>query len=187
VAHPAGRVARVDAGGQLVLLDDQDRTLWDQRAIAHAMRVTTRALRLGPPGRYVLQAGIAVEHSAAPTAAHTRWERIAAFYDRLAALAPDPVVELNRAVAIAQAGDVAGGLARIDALSPALDGYHYFHAARAELLGRLGARVTLPPAPTAVPLTWRAAPPSVRSSSAGSPRHDREAACRRGPRALMRR
>ena len=140
LAHDARREARVDAAGELVLLDDQDRTLWDQRAIAHAMRVTTRALRLGPPGRYVLQAGIAVEHSAAPTSAHTPWQRIAAYYDRLAALTPDPVVELNRAVAIAQAGDVAGGLARIDALAPALDGYHYFHAARAELLGRLGAR-----------------------------------------------
>jgi RNA polymerase sigma-70 factor, ECF subfamily len=140
LAHDARREARVDAAGELVLLDDQDRMLWDQRAIAHAMRVATRALRLGPPGRYVLQAGIAVEHSAAPTPAHTRWDRIAAYYDRMAALAADPVVELNRAVAIAQAGDVAGGLARIDALAPALDDYHYFHAARAELLGRLGAR-----------------------------------------------
>jgi RNA polymerase sigma-70 factor, ECF subfamily len=140
LAHDARREARVDAAGELVLLDDQDRTLWDQRAIAHAMRLTTRALRLGPQGRYVLQAGIAVEHSAARAPAHTRWDRVAAYYDRLAALTPDPVVELNRAVAIAQAGDVAGGLARIDALAPALDGYHYFHAARAELLGRLGAR-----------------------------------------------
>ena len=139
LAHDARREARVDVAGELVLLDDQDRTLWDQDAIAHAMRVTTRALRLGPPGRYVLQAGIAVEHSAAPTPAHTRWERIAVYYARLAALTPDPVVELNRAVAIAQAGDVAGGIARIDALAPALDDYPYFHAARAELLGRLGA------------------------------------------------
>ena len=136
LAHDSRREARVDAAGELVLLDDQDRSLWDQRAIAHAVRLTTRALRLGPPGRYVLQAGIAVEHSAA----RTRWDRVAAYYDRLAALTPDPVVELNRAVAIAQAGDVAGGLARIDALAPALDGYHYFHAARAELLRRLGAR-----------------------------------------------
>jgi RNA polymerase sigma-70 factor (ECF subfamily) len=140
LAHDARREARVDAAGELVLLDDQDRTVWDQRAIAQALRVTTRALRLGAPGRYVLQAGIAVEHSAAPTPADTRWDRIVAYYDRLAALTPDPVVELNRAVAIAQAGDVAGGLARIDALAPALDGYQYFHAARAELLGRLGAR-----------------------------------------------
>jgi RNA polymerase sigma-70 factor (ECF subfamily) len=123
-----------------VLLDEQDRTRWDGRAIAEATRLTTRALRLGPPGRYVLQAAIAVEHLRASTAADTRWDRIAACYDRLAALTPDPVVELNRAAAIAQAGDVAGGLARIDALSPALDGYHYFHAARADLLRRLGAR-----------------------------------------------
>jgi RNA polymerase sigma-70 factor (ECF subfamily) len=139
LAHDARHEARVDAGGAVVLLDDQDRTRWDQRAIAEAARVTTRALRLGPPGRYVLQAAIAVEHLRAPTAADTRWERIAACYRHLAALTPDPIVELNRAVAIAQAGDVAGGLARIDALSSALDGYHYFHAARADLLRRLGA------------------------------------------------
>jgi RNA polymerase sigma-70 factor, ECF subfamily len=140
LAHDARREARVDASGALVLLEDQDRTRWDPEAIAQATRLTTRALRLGPPGRYVLQAAIAVEHLRAPTPAHTRWERIAAYYDRLAALTPDPVVELNRSVAIAQAGDVAGGLARLDALSPALDGYHYFHAARADLLRRLGAR-----------------------------------------------
>jgi RNA polymerase sigma-70 factor (ECF subfamily) len=140
LAHDARRDARVDATGALVLLDYQDRALWDWKAIERATRLATRALRLGPPGRYVLQAAIAVEHSRAPTAAHTRWDRIAAYYDRLAALAPDPVVELNRAVAIAQTGDVAGALARIDALSPALEGYQYFHAARADLLRRLGAR-----------------------------------------------
>jgi RNA polymerase sigma-70 factor, ECF subfamily len=78
-----------------VLLDDQDRTRWDVQAIGQATRLATRALRLGPPGRYVLQAAIAVEHSGAPTAAHTRWARIAACYDRLAALTPDPVVELT--------------------------------------------------------------------------------------------
>ena len=87
------------------------------------------------PGRYALQAAIAVEHTRAPV----RWERIVALYDRLAARAPDPVVELNRAVAIAEAGDVAGALARIDALSPALERYHYLNAARADLLRRLGA------------------------------------------------
>jgi RNA polymerase sigma-70 factor (ECF subfamily) len=139
LAHDARREARVDADGEVVLLDDQDRARWDGNAIGEAVRLTTRALRLGPPGRYVLQAAIAVEHSAAPTPAHTRWDRIAGYYDHLAALTPDPVVELNRAVAIAQAGDVAGGLARIDALAPALDNYHYFHAARADLLRRLGA------------------------------------------------
>jgi RNA polymerase sigma-70 factor, ECF subfamily len=123
-----------------VLLEDQDRSRWDTAAIAHATRLATRALRIPPPGRYVLQAAIAVEHANAPTAAGTRWDRIAAFYDRLAALEPDPVVDLNRAVAIAMAGDLSGGLARVDALAAPLDRYHYFHAARADLLRRLGAR-----------------------------------------------
>jgi RNA polymerase sigma-70 factor (ECF subfamily) len=140
LAHDARRDARVDATGALVLLEDQDRGRWDADAIARATRLAARALRLGSPRRYVLQAAIAVEHANAPTAAATRWERITALYDRLAALAPDPVVELNRAVAIAMAGDVAGGLARIDALATALERYHYFHAARADLLRRLGAR-----------------------------------------------
>jgi RNA polymerase sigma-70 factor (ECF subfamily) len=140
LAHDARRDARVDATGALVLLEDQDRARWDADAIARATRLAARALRLGGPGRYVLQAAIAIEHANAASAAGTRWDRIAAFYDRLAALAPDPVVELNRAVAIALAGDIAGGLARIDALAAALDGYHYFHAARADLLRRLGSR-----------------------------------------------
>jgi RNA polymerase sigma-70 factor (ECF subfamily) len=140
LAHDARRDARVDETGALVLLDDQDRTLWDRSAIEHATRLATRALRLGPAGRYVLQAAIAVEHTNAPTAAATRWDRIAAYYSHLAALSADPVVELNRAVAIALAGDLPGGLARIDSLSGALERYHYFHAARADLLRRLGAR-----------------------------------------------
>jgi RNA polymerase sigma-70 factor (ECF subfamily) len=139
LAHDARRDARVDETGGPVLLPDQDRTLWDRATIARATELAARALRLGPPGRYVLQAAIAVEHVNAPSSAATRWERIVAFYDRLAALSPDPVVELNRAVAIAEGGDLPDGLARIDALAPALDRYHYFHAARGELLRRLGA------------------------------------------------
>jgi RNA polymerase sigma-70 factor (ECF subfamily) len=139
LAHDARRDARVDENGALVLLPDQDRRLWDRATIARATQLAARALRLGPPGRYVLQAAIAVEHVNAPTADATRWDRIAALYDRLAALTPDAVVELNRAVAIAMAGDVTDGLARIDALAPALDRYHYFHAARADLLRRLNA------------------------------------------------
>jgi RNA polymerase sigma-70 factor, ECF subfamily len=139
LAHDARRDARIDEAGALVLLAEQDRTLWDRMTIVRATNLAARALRLGPPGRYVLQAAIAVEHTNAPTAGATRWDRIAAYYDRLAELAPDPVVELNRAVAFALAGDVAGGLARIDALAPALDRYHYFHAARADLLRRLDA------------------------------------------------
>jgi RNA polymerase sigma-70 factor, ECF subfamily len=138
LAHDARRETRVDAGGAIVLLAEQDRTRWDRGAIARATELAARALRLGAPGRYVLQAAIAVEHVNAGTAGATRWDRIAALYERLAALAPDAVVELNRAVAIAMAGDVPGGLARIDTLAPALDRYHYFHAARADLLGRLG-------------------------------------------------
>jgi RNA polymerase sigma-70 factor (ECF subfamily) len=139
LAHDARSDARVDDHGHVVLLADQDRTLWEAATIARATELAARALRLGPPARYVLQAAIAVEHANAATAAATRWDRIAALYDRLAALDPDPVVELNRAVAIAMGGDVAGGLARIDAVAPALERYHYFHAARADLLRRLGA------------------------------------------------
>jgi RNA polymerase sigma-70 factor (ECF subfamily) len=140
LTHEARRETRVDASGNLVLLEDQDRARWDARTIEHATRLATRALQLGPPGRYVLQAAIALEHANAPTAADTRWNRIAAYYSHLAALGPDPVVELNRAVAVAMAGDLEDGLARIDALGVALDRYHYFHAARADLLRRLDRR-----------------------------------------------
>jgi RNA polymerase sigma-70 factor (ECF subfamily) len=140
LADDARREARVDAAGAIVLLEDQDRRRWDAAGIAEATRLAARALRLGPPGRYVLQAAIAVEHANAASAADTRWDHVAAYYARLAALGPDPVVELNRAVAIAMAGDVPAGLARADALAGALDRYHYFHAARADLLRRAGAR-----------------------------------------------
>jgi RNA polymerase sigma-70 factor (ECF subfamily) len=140
LALDARRSTRVDAEGALVLLEAQDRARWDAATIAQATELATRALRLGPPGRYVLQAAIAVEHANAPTAAATRWDRIATFYGHLAALAPDPVVELNRAVAVAMAGDVRGGLDHMDALAAELDRYHYFHAARADLQRRLGER-----------------------------------------------
>ena len=106
--HPRRRSRR------LVLLEDQDRSRWDTPTIEHATRLATRALRLGPPGRYVLQAAIALEHANAPTAA-TRWTHRRLLPPRRAG--PDPVVELNRAVAIALAGDLSGGLARIDALA----------------------------------------------------------------------
>jgi RNA polymerase sigma-70 factor, ECF subfamily len=140
LAHDARRAARVDPDGALVLLEDQDRGRWDAAAIARATALAARALRLRPPGRYVLQAAIAIEHANAPTAADTRWDHIAALYAHLAALGTDPVVELNRAVAIAMAGDIPAGLERVDALARSLDHYHYFHAARADLLRRLGAR-----------------------------------------------
>ena len=166
LAHDARRDARVDRLGGLVLLDEQDRARWDAAAIERATRLAARALRLGPPGRYVLSAAIAVEHVNAPTAADTRWERIAAYYERLAGLRPDPIVELNRAVAIAMAGDVAGGLARIDALAPALERYRYFHAARADLLRRLNARDAAAEAyARALDLEGNAAERRCRSSS----------------------
>jgi RNA polymerase sigma-70 factor (ECF subfamily) len=140
LANEARRDARVDTAGALVLLEDQERNRWDANAIEQATWLAARALRLARPRRYVLQAAIAVEHANAATAADTRWDHIVAFYDRLAALAPDPVVELNRAVAIALGGDLGGGLERIDSLAGTLAGYQYFHAARADLLRRSGAR-----------------------------------------------
>jgi RNA polymerase sigma-70 factor (ECF subfamily) len=140
LAHDARRDARVDAAGDLVLLEDQDRSRWDAAAIVRATELTAHALRLGGRGRYVLQAAIAVEHANASAAADTRWDRIAALYAQLAALEPDPVVELNRAVAIAMAGDVATGLAHVDTLAADLGRYRYFHAARADLLRRLDDR-----------------------------------------------
>src|SRR6185312_9509410 len=89
LAHDARRDTRVDVHGALVLLEEQDRSRWDTAEIAEATSLATATLRLGPPGRYVLQAAIAVEHVNAPTAAATRWGHIAAYYGRLAALAPD--------------------------------------------------------------------------------------------------
>jgi RNA polymerase sigma-70 factor (ECF subfamily) len=175
MAQDARRDTRVDATGELVLLEEQDRARWDAREITDATHLTTRALRLGPPGRYVLQAAIAVEHLRARTAADTRWERIVALYDRLAALTPDPVVELNRAAAIAQAGDVASGLARIDALAGALDGFTT-STRRAPISCAASARAMRLPPPTLAPWHWPATPPSAPSSRAGSPRRATEAA-----------
>ena len=137
------RAARTGPDGELVLLEDQDRTRWDAAQIAEGLALLDRALNLSPPtrpGPYTLQAAIAAEHARAPTAADTRWDRIASWYDRLAALDRSPVVALNRAVAIAMAEGPARGLAEIDALTAALDGYLHLHAARADLLRRLDRR-----------------------------------------------
>ncbi|MBE2319338.1 sigma-70 family RNA polymerase sigma factor [Solirubrobacter sp. CPCC 204708] len=138
LTHDARREARVDAAGELVLLAEQDRSAWDREQIRQATQIAAQAMRLRRPGRYATQAAIALEHANAPTAQNTRWDRIAAYYAHLAGLSPDPVVELNRGVAIALAGDADAGLAHIDALAPALERYHYFHAARADLLSRRG-------------------------------------------------
>jgi RNA polymerase sigma-70 factor, ECF subfamily len=138
--HDARREARTGSGGELVLLQDQDRGRWDRRQIDEGQALLDRAIRVRRPGPYQLQAAIAALHDAAPSAAATDWPQIAALYGRLADLAPSPVVELNRAVAVAMTEGAAAGLALLDGLvaEPALVGYPYFHAARADLLRRLG-------------------------------------------------
>ena len=131
--HDARRAARLDAHGDLVLLEDQDRSLWDEARIAEGRRLLDRALALCRPGPYQVQGAIASLHSEP----EPDRRRIAALYDRLAELAPSPVVELNRAVAVALAEGPSTGLALLDALADELDGYHLLHAARADLLRRL--------------------------------------------------
>ena len=138
--HDARRAARVDTAGELVTLEDQDRSCFDRDAIAEAVVLLDAALRRERPGRYQVQAAIAACHATAPTAADTDWTQIAALYGELVRLVPSPVVELNRAVAVAMADGPAAGLALVDALdaSGTLDDYHLLPATRADLLRRLG-------------------------------------------------
>jgi RNA polymerase sigma-70 factor, ECF subfamily len=130
------RDARTGAGGELVLLADQDRGRWDRDQIAEGQAIVRRCLRRGRPGPYQLQAAVNAVHSDAPTAAATDWRQILALYDQLLALAPSPVVALNRAVAVAEVEGPEAALALVDGLD--LDGYRLFHAIRADLLRRLG-------------------------------------------------
>jgi predicted RNA polymerase sigma factor len=133
--------ARVGAGGGRVLLLDQDRARWDRVLIGRGLAALERAQALGGPlGPYALQAAIAACHARARTAEETDWVRIAALYDALAQLAPSPVVELNRAVAVSMAFGPAAGLEIVDALAAerALEGYHLLPSVRGELLVRLG-------------------------------------------------
>jgi RNA polymerase sigma-70 factor (ECF subfamily) len=134
----ARRPARTDAAGEVVLLADQDRTLWDHDLAAEGRAIVERCVRRDRPGPYQLQAAIAGVHSLAPTAAATDWAAILRSYDMLAALTPTPVVHLNRAVAVAEVRGAGAALAEVDRLASALDGYHLFHATRGELLHRLG-------------------------------------------------
>jgi RNA polymerase sigma-70 factor (ECF subfamily) len=138
--HDARRDARTAANGELVLLEDQDRARWDRAEIDEGRAVLGRAVRAAQPGPYQVQAAIAALHDSAAEPAETDWREIAALYGRLAILAPSPVVELNRAVAIAMAEGPEAGLSRLAALAgdDRLAGYPYFHAARADLLRRLG-------------------------------------------------
>jgi RNA polymerase sigma-70 factor, ECF subfamily len=130
------RAARTTPDGELVLLADQDRRRWDRELIAEGQAIVRRCLRRNQPGPYQLQAAINAVHSDAPTAAATDWRQILALYDQLLALAPSPVVALHRAVAVAEVEGPAAALPLVDDLD--LDGYHLFHAIRADLLRRLG-------------------------------------------------
>jgi RNA polymerase sigma-70 factor (ECF subfamily) len=140
--HDARRMTRVDAAGDIVRLADQDRTRWDQAEIAEGTRALDSALRLGRAGPYGLQAAIAACHATAARAADTDWAQIAQLYGRLAQIMPSPVIELNRAVAVAMSDGPAAGLDLVAALeqSGALPGYHLLPATRADLLERLGRR-----------------------------------------------
>ena len=134
--HDSRRDARVDAAGSLVLLEEQDRARWDGARIDEGKRMLERAMALRSPGPYQLQAAIAAVHADATTPADTDWRQIALLYGELARMQPSPVVELNRAVAVAMAAGPQRGLDAIERIE-GLDGYHLLHSARADLLLRL--------------------------------------------------
>jgi len=136
--HDARRATRADEAGDLVTLEDQDRTRWDAGEIAEGTQLVERALRRGNAGPYQIQAAIAACHTEARDAADTDWPQIAALYGHLAKLVPSAVVELNRAVAVAMAEGPAAGLPLVEALETALPGYYLLPATRADLLRRLG-------------------------------------------------
>jgi RNA polymerase sigma-70 factor (ECF subfamily) len=137
--HDARRATRVDGAGELVTLEDQDRSRWDAAEIGEGVALLDAALRRGRPGAYQIQAAIAARHATAADAADTDWGEIARLYGELARLVPSAVVELNRAVAVGMADGPAAGLALVEALeaSGALAGYHLLPATRADLLRRL--------------------------------------------------
>jgi RNA polymerase sigma-70 factor (ECF subfamily) len=135
--HHSRRDARVDASGELVLLEDQDRSRWDHDMIDEGLALLDRVRGLSALGPYQLQAAIAAVHARAPRPEDTDWPQIAALYEALSAAAPSPVVELNRAVSVAMADGPERGLRMLEPLAEALDGYHLFHSARADLLRRL--------------------------------------------------
>jgi RNA polymerase sigma-70 factor, ECF subfamily len=141
--HDARRAARLDPAGDIVTLADQDRGSWDRAQIGEATAVLERALRRGRPGIYQVQAAIAAVHAEAPVAADTDWPQIALLYGQLARLSAGPIVELNRAVAVAMSDGPAAGLSIVDAIAAtgALDGYYLLAATRADLLRRLDRRV----------------------------------------------
>jgi RNA polymerase sigma-70 factor (ECF subfamily) len=130
------RAARTTAEGDLVLLADQDRSLWDRGLIAEGQAIVQQCLLGNQPGPYQIQAAINAVHSDAPDAAATDWWQILQLYNQLVSVAPSPVVALNRAVAVAEVEGPDAALTLVDGLD--LGGYHLFHAVRANLLRRLG-------------------------------------------------
>jgi RNA polymerase sigma-70 factor, ECF subfamily len=134
------RAARATPAGDLVLLEDQDRSLWNRELIREGIALVPQALRSGRAGPYSLQAAIAALHAEAPSTAQTDWAQIAALYDVLEGMVSSPVVSLNRAVAVAMRDGPEAGLALIDRVMKKgeLDNYHFAHAARADLCRRLG-------------------------------------------------
>ncbi|MGQ7958440.1 RNA polymerase sigma factor [Pseudomonas sp. SP16.1] len=140
--HESRRVARSGAQGEVILLEAQDRGLWDRQLIAEGEALVLQALHSRRFGPYSLQAAIAAVHAEAPNLEATDWVQIVGLYDELLRLTPSPVIELNRAVALAMRDGPEAGLAQVDALLAAgeLQGYHLVHAARADLLRRLGRR-----------------------------------------------
>lgn len=140
--HDSRRGARVSADGEMVVLEEQDRSLWNAAQIAEGVKLTEHALRSGRFGAYTLQAAIGAVHAEAHRADETDWRQIAGLYDVLMKVSPSPVVELNRAVAIAMGEGVDAGLALIDSLLTRgeLNGYQLAFSARADLLRRLGRR-----------------------------------------------
>ena len=140
--HDSRRAARVNSKGELITLEEQDRSLWNREQIREGICLIEKALCLRSAGPYQLQAAIAAVHGEAATAGETDWHQIAQLYGKLACLSPTPVVALNHAVAVAMSEGLSRGLAMIDDLgaSGQLDGYYLFHAARADILRRLDLR-----------------------------------------------
>jgi RNA polymerase sigma-70 factor (ECF subfamily) len=135
--HDARRETRVDEAGDVVLLEDQDRTRWDRAQIAEGVALAESALKEGGARPYALQAAIAALHAEAAQARETDWPQIAALYGELARVHPSPVVSLNRAVAVGMAQGPLAGLPLLDGLDDVLGDYHLLPAARADLLRRL--------------------------------------------------
>jgi len=136
----ARSAARFDAEGELILLPDQDRNLWDQASIAEGIELLERAGAMRATGPYQIQAAIAALHSEARSWAETDWHQIVVLYDALVRMADSPVVRLNRAVAMSHFAGPAAALGEVNDLALSLSGYHLFHSTRAELLEQLGER-----------------------------------------------